>query len=71
MKTTLQIKQKLIETKIEVKRISELLDNDQSLENTKYFFKNGIDHQGEWTFKDALTSYVSKQLTLEWVLGIN
>ncbi len=67
MKRTEVIKSELEFVRSELERINEMLIENKSLIDKPFQFKNGKAHD-DWSFKDALTSYVSKKLTLEWVL---
>lgn len=66
MRTTNEIKDKLTSVEKEIKRISEILINVENYEKP-YTYVNGDQHP-EWTFDDALTSFVSQKLCLKWVL---
>ena len=68
MRTTAEINKRYIATEAEVRRISSILTNNPEIENEKYVFSNGTVHPG-WTYKEALTAYVSEKSTLAWVLG--
>jgi hypothetical protein len=69
MKSTRQIKDELCSVERETTRISDLLNDGTVKETDHYTYSNGVPSEADWTFSDALTSYVSKKLTLKWVLG--
>ena len=68
MKTTHQIKEKLVHTTIECGRISDLLREDSSLINEKYVHSNGVTTNADMTNKEALSKYVSEKMLLTWIL---
>ena len=71
MRTTKEISERYKNVCTEINRISNILINsDNALkENDKYTYSCGTEHP-EWTFKQALISYISAKSQLEWVLGM-
>ncbi|MEI8204972.1 MAG: hypothetical protein WCH34_18265 [Bacteroidota bacterium] len=67
MRTTEQIKEKLTKVEKEIKRISDI-SVDASL-SEPYVSKGGNQHP-EWSYDDAMTSFVAQRLILEWVLSM-
>ena len=69
MRTTIDVKEALQDIIAELDRINKIIFDDPARLHQNYTFKNGKIHEG-WTFNDAIISYVSKKLTLEWVLCV-
>jgi hypothetical protein len=68
MKSTQEIKKRLDTVEAELSRINKLMLDNPNIISEKFVFLNGNYHP-EWTFNEALTSYVAKKLELKWVLG--
>lgn len=66
MRTTEQIAAELKGAEQEIKRIGQYIAEGKG--DNFYLFRNGEAHPN-WTFKDALTSLISKKAVLEWVLN--
>lgn len=71
MRTTKSIKERLVWVRSELDRINTLLMDGTYKETDHFVHAYGLISQADWTFKDALTKYVSERITLEWVLNIN
>ena len=70
MKTTIEIKEKLVFVQSEIDRINKVIEFDLSYLSHKFRFKDGSEHT-EWTYDDALTSYIAQRSILRWILNIN
>lgn len=70
MRTTNQIKDKLTSVQKEIDRICNILEDDEKNYKNPYTYSNG-EHHEEWTFDDALTSFVAQKSILKWVLNSN
>jgi hypothetical protein len=68
MKTTKQIKRELDLVISELERIDKVFEDDSNTNlNDKFIMCSGKVHD-EWTWSDALTSYVAQKGVLEWIL---
>jgi hypothetical protein len=69
MRATADIKKKLDFTIEELERINTYLHDHPGSEDKHFVLENGKESTADWTFNDAITSYVSQKLTLQWVLS--
>ena len=68
MKTLTSIRDKKIFVEQELIRINKLFEsNPLLLEIDKFTFRNGEEHS-EWSFHDAIVSYVAQLSILNWIL---
>ena len=68
MKTLTAIRDKKIFVEQELVRINKLFESNPRLsELDKFTFRNGEEHT-EWSFHDAIISYVAQLSILNWIL---
>ena len=68
MKTLKVINDKKIFVEQELSRINKLFEETSLLSETdKFIFRDGTEHT-EWTFHDAIVSYIAQLSILNWIL---
>ena len=66
MKSTHEIKERLTSVNNEIERIDKAIHDGAALSD-RYTHSDGTQH-AEWSYDDALCSYMAQLVLLEWIL---
>jgi hypothetical protein len=69
MKNAAFLKTRLEFVEKEIKRISDVIEFDDEVENSLFMFSDGTPHPGTWTFHDAHIAYISQRSLLRELLN--